>query len=137
MQSQPDISVLDALVEPGVEPHKRFGQRVVEIDRIADGCRVEAFAHQIDFLLLEGRCYFELALDPHEYRPRVVRQVRAEVCIERRKIAGPVAGDRRHPGAPVAAGYGDAIDIRVLDPTDGIDGFRDLGRRYGLTLPAE
>src|SRR4051795_4381414 len=103
MRSQPDVSVLDALIELVVEPHEALGRGIAEIDRIANRHGVEALAHQVDLLLLEGRGHLELALPPQEYRPRIVGQVLAELRGERGEIARAFAGDRCHSGATVAA----------------------------------
>ena len=127
----------DALVERRVEPHEGLRGGIVEIDRIADGVRIEALLHQIDLLLLEGRGHVDVLAEAQEHRPRIVRQPLGEVVAERRQVEVVGDDDRRHAGAAVAARHVDAVDIGVLHAVEGADRFRDLGGRDVLALPAE
>src|SRR5947207_1870504 len=113
--SKPHRAALDALVERRVELHESTRLRIVEIDRVRNGLRIEALTHHVDLLLLEGRGDLDLVLDAHEQRPRILRQVRDEIGVQRLEIATAAAYDRRHTGAAVASGNLDAIDVGVGD----------------------
>ncbi len=87
-------------------------RQIVEVNRIGDDSRIIAFRNERSFRLLERVGRRERALDAHKERPRIGRQARRDMAAQLGEIEMLPEHQRRHAGAPVGTGNGDAINDR-------------------------
>src|SRR5262249_28115766 len=111
--------------------------RIVDIELVRGQRRIEAFAHEIALLLLEGLRDLEPLPEAQEKRARIGGEPLGPISPQPHELEGLPRHEPHHAGAPFRARHGDAIDARLDDARTGRDGLCDLERRNVLALPAE
>src|SRR5690606_32313725 len=111
--------------------------RIADEQRVLHGVEVKALFLKLQPPLLERAGDVDLRQEAQKDGPRIIRQAPGDMACKAVRIERAFRDERRHSGAPVLTGNGDAVDDGILDARKLRKGIGDLDCRYILALPAE